>query len=285
LKQPDEGVTRAKDSLKRLRGNEVEADKELLELQQAMESEAEEAPWGTLFSDKSIFKRVVIANMLQWGQQFTGVNAILSYGPAIFNDAGVPIKPLQASVLVNFCMLLATIASMYVIDMWGRRRLLLLGGGIMFVSLGLAAVMAKMIQDLKVNPTDTHCSAENEDTCTTYGYVLVVAVCIYAMGFGPWGIIPWVYPSEIFSMDVKEKAMSTSVTSQWAANFLIAFLVVGQVHNWGAWGTLAFYTACLGLVVVYVALCVPEIKGVRLEDMESIFGARTTSQQEPLAEA
>merc|ERR1711959_324406 len=53
LQQPDEGVQRAKQSLRRLRGNEVEADKELFELQQALDSEAEEAPLSTLVSDAS----------------------------------------------------------------------------------------------------------------------------------------------------------------------------------------------------------------------------------------
>jgi sugar porter (SP) family MFS transporter len=284
LQQPEEGERRAKESLKRLRGNEIEADKELVELKQSLEAESKEAPFSTLFTDPSVRRRVIIANLLQWGQQFTGVNAILSYGPAIFADAGVPIEPLQASVMVNFCMLLATIASMYVIDVWGRRLLLLVGGAVMFISLGVAAILAKMINDLKLDPSDDACPAESADTCTTYGYILVVAVCIYAMGFGPWGIVPWVYPSEIFPMDVKEKAMSTSVTSQWGANFLIAFLVVGQVHAWGAWGTLAFYSVCCGLVVAYVALCVPEIKGVKMDDMESVFGARTTGQQEPLTD-
>jgi sugar porter (SP) family MFS transporter len=273
LQQPEEGVKRAKDSLKRLRGSEIEADKELLELQTSMEKEADEAPWGTLCSDKSILKRVIIANALQWGQQFTGVNAILSYGPAIFHDAGVPLDPLVASVLVNFCMLLSTIAVMFVIDVWGRRILLLLGGVVMCVSMAVAAVLAKMINDMGTG------ADVDEDTKKTYGLLLVVAVCIYAIGFGPWGVIPWVYPSEIFPMDVKEKAMSTSVCSQWAANFLIAFMVVGQVHSWGAWGTLTFYAACCGVVVAYIALCVPEIKGVRIEDMESIFGPRSTGQQ------
>merc|ERR1712070_288180 len=280
--QPDEGIRRAKNSLKRLRGNEIEADKELFELQQAMESEAEEAPWSTLYADKSILKRVIVANLLQWGQQFTGVNAILSYGPTIFHSAGVPLDPLLASVLVNFCMLLATIGTMMVIDVWGRRILLLLGGGVMFVSMGIAAALAKMIDDLGDEHT---CLGSCKETKSTYGYLLVAAVCIYAIGFGPWGVIPWVYPSEIFPMDVKEKAMSTSVFSQWIANFLIAFLVVGQVHAWGSWGTLAFYAASCGLVVAYVAVGVPEIKGVRMEDMESIFGTRTTGQQERLAEA
>jgi len=282
LKQPEEGAQRAKASLKRLRGNEIEADKELLELQVSMETEPQEATWGTLCSDPSIRKRVLIANMLQWGQQFTGVNAILSYGPSIFNDAGVEMDGLVASVLVNCCMLLATIAAMMVIDKWGRRLLLLIGGAVMFVSLSTAAILAKLINDMG----DVSDDPVQSDKKKTMGYLMVVAVCVYAMGFGPWGIIPWVYPSEIFPMDVKEKAMATSVCSQWTANFLIAFLVVGQVHATGAWGTLAFYSVCLLLVLLYVFFCVPEIKGVRVEDMETVFGARTTnSQQERLAEA
>merc|ERR1712183_1264118 len=117
-----------------------------------MENEAEEAPWGTLCSDKSIRTRVLIANCLQLGQQFTGVNAILSYGPAIFHDAGVPLDPLVASVLVNFCMLLSTISVMFVIDFWGRRVLLLLGGGVMCVSMAVAAVLAKLINDMGTGP-------------------------------------------------------------------------------------------------------------------------------------
>merc|ERR1711865_423628 len=147
--------------------------------------------------------------------------------------------------------------------------------------MSIAAALAKRIDDL------TNEFGDDADT-ETLGVWLVVAVCIYAIGFGPWGVIPWVYPSEIFPMDVKEKAMSTSVFSQWIANFLIAFLVVTQVHNWGSWGTLAFYAVCCGLVFLYVLVGVPEIKGVRMEDMETIFGARTTGtaeQQQRLAEA
>lgn len=263
--QPEEGVKRAKDSLKRLRGCDIAADKELAELQHSMETEPEESPWSTLCSDKSIRKRVIVANMLQWGQQFTGVNAILSYGPTIFHQAGVPLDPLVSSAIVNFFMLVSTIGVMFVIDVWGRRILLLGGGIIMTLSMGTAAILAYIINE---NPDDIEGNKP-------LGYALVAAVCVYAIGFGPWGAVPWVYPSEIFPMDVKEKAMSTSVTSQWAANFLIAFLVVWQVNVIGAWGTLAFYSVCCGLVVVYVALCVPEIKGVPIEDMESIFGART----------
>jgi len=259
-------------------------DKELFELQQALESEVEEAPWGTLISDKSVFKRLLVASLLQWGQQFTGVNAILSYGPAIFADAGVQFTgdslqdPLIAQVIVNFSMLVGVIVAMFAIDVRGRRVLLLAGGAIMFVSLSVAAILGKMIYDMGDD-------ASMNDTKKTYGLWLLVAVCVYAFGFGPWGAIPWVYPSEIFPMDVKEKAGSVWVGQQWIANFLIAWLCIGQVHSWHSWGTLAFYAVCCGVVLVLVAFFVPEIKGVRAEDMESIFGARRTGPQERLAEA
>jgi MFS family permease len=180
--------------------------------------------------------------------------------------------------MVNAAIMCSVIAVIFAIDVWGRRFLLLLGGSVMTVSMTVAAVLGKMIHDMEDDPTMA-------DTRKTYAYMLVAAVCCFAMGFGPWGAIPWVYPSEIFPMDVKEKAMTTSVFSQWIANFAIAFLVVPQLKYLLTWGTLAFYAVCCAVVVVVVALTVPEIKGVRMEDMESVFGARKTAPQERLAEA
>merc|ERR1711965_715467 len=121
---------------------------------------------------------------------------------------------------------------------------------------------------------------------TTSGYLLLAAICAYFFGFAiAWGGIPWVYPSEIFPMDVKEKALSTSVFSHWTANCIVAIWCISQVSSWGAWGTLAFYSACCGAVLVLTAVFVPETKGVPMEDMDSIFGARRNGPQEPLAEA
>lgn len=61
--------------------------------------------------------------------------------------------PLLATVITDFCQLCATIASMFVIDLLGRRFLLILGGGVMFVSMTTAAILAKLINDMKDDPT------------------------------------------------------------------------------------------------------------------------------------
>merc|ERR1711941_217226 len=109
-------------------------------------------------------------------------------------------------------------------EKFGRKILLLAGGVVMFLSLLAATILAKVMENMGDDLTP-----EEQAHKKTLGYVLLVFVCVYAFGFGPWGAVPWVYPSEIFPMDVKERAMSTSVFSQWIANFLIAFMVPAQV--------------------------------------------------------
>merc|ERR1711937_120734 len=93
-----------------------------------------------------------------------------------------------------------------------------------------------------------------------------MGMAVFSLG---WGATPWVYPSEIFSMETKEKALSTSVASQWIANFVIAFMVPLQVKALGTSGTFLFYTVCLVIGTALVFFFVPETKGVAFEDMAS----------------
>jgi len=271
LGQRDVGVAKARASLVRLRSDDEKAEEELQELVEALAQASEQQPYSTLFRDPSIRYRVLVANFLQWGQQFTGVNAILSYGPAIFKDAGVPLDPLVAGAIVNLFMLLGTGICLAVIDKAGRKLLLILGGSVMTIALLVSTILAKLIFDMGHDVAPDQAARQE-----ALGYCLFAFVCIYAFGFGPWGTIPWLYPSEIFPMDVKEKAMSTSVFSQWMANFVIAFMVPGQVRSWESWGTLLFYSVTSLVMLIGVMFIVPETKGVKMEDMETVFGSRTT---------
>merc|ERR1719401_676975 len=116
---------------------------------------------------------------------------------------------------------------------------------------------------------------EEKDQTNGTGSTLLAILCGYIISFGfGWGGVCWVYPSEIFPMDVKEKAMSTSVGSQWLANFLIAFLVPYQVAALNLYGTFIFYSVCLVVIFLLVFFLVPETKGVPMEEMDNLFGAR-----------
>jgi len=268
----EQGVENARESLKKLLGSEVAADNEISELKASLAAEQEVAPWSVLWSDRSIRKRVVLANLLQWFQQFTGVNAILSFGPTILTAAGIPISVFLAAVMYNACGVIFTIIMALVVDKAGRRKLLMLSTASSFAFMLAAAILALMMETMAGQLGDAGKAA--------LGWGLLACLCGYMASFSMgWGAIPWLYPSEIFPMDVKEKALSTSVCSQWIANFAIAYLVPQQVALMSPSGTFFFYAACLALGFIWVGYCVPETRGLTLEDMDSVFGARSTPKE------
>lgn len=263
------GAKEARSTLVKLRGTD-NVDEELLEIEESIKNESQEAPWSVLWTDKSIRKRVIIANMLQWMQQFTGINALLGQGPKLFAAAGVPMTGNQAGFFTSAFNLVGTIVMMIIIDKKGRRPLLLFGAVGMFVFMAAAGIVAQfMLYDVDASKL-VRTSQE-----VVGGWLLLALVCMYFMSFAiAWGGIPWVYPAEIFPMDVKEKALSTSVFSQWIANWLIAFITPKQVDIWGVPATFYFYAAFIVLSTAFVYFYIPEIKGVAIEDMDTIFGER-----------
>lgn len=257
------GDQKALDALLLLRGNQKAADFELAELKAHLKGE-EDRPkgrWSTLYRDPSIFKRVLIANGLQWMQQFTGINALLSFGPTMLNEAKLEFDPQLGQVFINLCNLASTVIMMGLIDKFGRRALLLAGAAGMLFFMSAAAVISYCIKVLEMtNGT---------------GILLLIILCGYMFSFGiGWGGVPWVYPSEIFPMDVKEMAMSTSVASQWFANAVIAALVPMQVQYFNLHGTFVFYAVCLAANFAVVYKFIPETKGLELEEMDVLFGPR-----------
>lgn len=256
------GAQAARTVLVKLRGTD-QVDAELNDIESSLSFETKQAPWSVLWTDPSIRRRVIIANMLQWMQQFTGINALLGQGPKLYAASGIDLDPNVANFITNSFNLAGTIIMMVVIDKWGRRRLLLAGAVGMFFFMSSAGFLVYFFKSSLVAM-----------------WMLLGCCCLYFLSFAiAWGGIPWVYPSEIFPMDVKEKALSTSVCSQWIANWVVAFLTPYQIDKWGSSDirpapTFFFYSIFIVFNFAFVYFYVPEIKGVALEDMDTIFGER-----------
>lgn len=176
------------------------------------------------------------------------------------------LDPLTCQVIITIFNLAATVLMMSLIDRFGRRTLLLGGGAGMFFFMSASTVLAYSIDVLKMEGA--------------VGWLLLGCLCGYITCFGiGWGGVPWVYPSEIFPMDVKEMAMATSVGSQWLANFLVALLVVEEIHFWRLPGTLLFYSIHLAVNFLIVYVFVRETAGRTLEEMDELFGKRLESRR------
>jgi len=221
-----------------------------------IESETAEGQvsWSELLSEPSLRLRVFIARWLQFAKQLTGVNAFLGYFGTLANGLGV--DPLVGSICFNGGMLPGVLLGLWFLDSRvGGRRIQLIGSiFVMVPALVLAAFAA------------------------IFGWsqlIVLVMVCVFGIGFQlAWGMIPWVYPSELFSMAEKGKAMSLAVFCQYVANAIV-FYITPMMMGWSFVGTL-FIFACLNFVnLIFVAIFVKETKGVPLEHVPALFGKRT----------
>ncbi|EAW23002.1 putative MFS monosaccharide transporter [Aspergillus fischeri NRRL 181] len=212
-------------------------------------------------------KRVLIAMSAQALAQLNGINVISYYAPLVFESAGWAGRDAILMTGINGLSYLAsTVPPWYLVDRWGRRPILLSGAVAMIISLSLISYFIYI--DVAATPTLT-----------------VIFVMIYNASFGAsWGPIPWLYPPEILPLSIRAKGASLSTATNWAFNWLVGEVtpVLQAAIKWRLYLVHAFFCAC-SFVLVYFLY--PETSGVRLEDMDVLFGDATTAVPTPATQA
>ncbi|KAF5262098.1 hypothetical protein FOXYS1_7185 [Fusarium oxysporum] len=202
--------------------------------------------------------RVFIAMSAQALAQLNGINVISYYAPYVFESAGwVGHDAVLMTGFNSLTYLMSTIPPWYLVDRWGRRKILLSGATAMAISLSLISYF--LFLDIKWTPR-----------------LVVLFVMIYNAAFGySWGPIPWLYPPEILPLSIRSKGASLSTATNWAANWLVGEMtpILQEWIKWRMYLVHAFF--CVASVVI-VYFIYPETCGVRLEDMDSLFGDAST---------
>ncbi|KAI0764305.1 AmMst-1 [Trametes elegans] len=204
--------------------------------------------------------RTLTGIALQTWQQLTGINFISYYGVTFFASAGIK-NPFLISVAVNVVGTAMTLLGIVAVDRFGRRPLLIWGAVVMCACEYLIAILGVTV------------STEN----IAAQRALIALVCIYVASFAStWGPVAWVVTGEIFPLNVRAKGISLSAASNWLLNWALAFSTPYLV-NAGAgdaglevkvffiWGS-----TCAGCVA-FAYLCVPETKGLSLEQIDLLY--------------
>ncbi|PGH16896.1 hypothetical protein AJ80_05040 [Polytolypa hystricis UAMH7299] len=224
-----------------------------------------ERSYGDMF--RRYGRRVFIAMSAQAMAQLNGINVISYYAPLVFESAGwVGRDAILMTGINSITYLASTIPPWYLVDHWGRRPILMSGAVAMVISLSMISYWIYI--DIKHTPMLT-----------------VIFVMIYNAAFGAsWGPIPWLYPPEILPLSIRAKGASLSTASNWAFNWLVGELtpVLQETIKWRLYLLHAFFCAC-SFVLVYFLY--PETSGVRLEDMDVLFGDATTAAPTPVTPA
>merc|ERR1712232_600413 len=250
------GYEAAAATLQKIRKGSVASEAKAMQLQSEAEAEAGAVSYRELFTSSGRRRRVLIACYLQVAQQLTGVNAFLSYTADVFAGAGIPKDQIASmpgyAIYFNLLMLLGCIAGLVCIDSrYGGRRSQLLSATLVMGPPLIVAGIARLIG--------------------WPGWIGVVALALYGPGFQfAWGIVPWLYPAEIFSMSEKDKAVSLSTFFVFAINFVINVITPPLLDASAGWTFVIF-----GLLnvsnFVFVYLCIRETKGVPLEEIPALF--------------
>ncbi|KAL1739274.1 general substrate transporter, partial [Schizophyllum fasciatum] len=94
---------------------------------------------------------------------------------------------------------------------------------------------------------------------------------LHVLGFSVfWGPVPWVYLGESFPLRVRPKAIALGSATNWLWNFLLSFFAPRIADDIGPLIMLIFF----GMLVfgfIYVWLCIPEVKGLTLEEVDQLY--------------
>lgn len=202
----------------------------------------------SLFSGK-YNRPILLAFLIAFFNQLSGINAIIYYAPRVFEMAGLAKNSAFLSSagigIVNFVF---TLIGWYLIDRSGRRKLLLIGSVGYIISLSLMAFSFS---------GDVHAGI------TWFTFLFIAA---HAIG---QGAVIWVFISEIFPNSVRAAGMSFGSLTHWFFAALISQTFPFFVKSAGGSFIFRFFAIMMVLQLLFVWKLMPETKGIALEDMNA----------------
>jgi len=227
--------------------SETEAQLAINEMKEAALLEDTSAH-GHFFSGKYKVP-IVLAFLLAFFNQLSGINFILYYAPRILQRAGFgSADSLLSSVSIGGINLIFTMLGMYLIDRAGRKQLMYMGSFGYIISLSMTA----------------YGFYSGAAPIFTLSFILLF-IASHAIG---QGAVIWVFISEIFPNRVRAYGQSLGSGTHWVFAALITLFGTVAIQNFEPHMVFAFFAVFMILQLLFVAFMMPETKGISLEDLQ-----------------
>ncbi|XP_005408505.1 PREDICTED: solute carrier family 2, facilitated glucose transporter member 6 isoform X2 [Chinchilla lanigera] len=230
--------------------------------------------------DPHMYRPILIALLMRFLQQLTGITPILVYLQPIFDSTAVLLPPEDDAAIVGAVRLLSVLIAALTMDLAGRKVLLFVSATIMFaanLTLGLYVRFGPraLAHNGTVGLENMPLGGTEQPLATPTSYLTLVpllATMFFIMGYAMgWGPITWLLMSEILPLRARGVASGLCVLVSWLTAFALtkSFLLVENAF--GLQVPFFFFAAICLVSLVFTGCCVPETKGRSLEQIESYF--------------
>ena len=191
---------------------------------------------------------LILAFLIAFFNQLSGINAFLYYAPRIFEEAGLgESTALLSSIGIGVTNMVFTLIGVFLIDRLGRKQLMYYGSAGYIISLSLVA-----------------CAFFFDWGGLTVPIFLFLFIAAHAVG---QGTVIWVFISEIFPNHLRGAGQSFGSSVHWILAAIIPSLIPILFTTIGAGTVFAFFAFMMFLQLLFVIFIMPETKGVSLEKL------------------
>lgn len=229
------------------------------------------------FKKKHVYKPLILSVTLIFFHQFSGINVIIFYAAIIFQKAGINNARETALYAVGLLQIVATAISSSLVDLTGRKVLLVLGSiGMAISSTGLGMHFFFTRASLCISENITNATDYLDAGTSSCNPQLAPLAITSLMAFGfifsvGWRALPFIVMSELFPLQLRGLLGGIGMCSLW----FYAGIVTGFYQDYEA--TVQPYTAWWSFALIsfigafFVLICIPETKGKSLEEIEMYF--------------
>ena len=192
---------------------------------------------------------ILLAFLIAFFNQLSGINAIIYYAPRIFEMTGLSKSTaLLSTAGIGAVNLVFTMLGLSLIDRFGRRMLMYIGSFGYIISLSLVAL------------------AFYRNSFAGMTIFIFAFIASHAVG---QGAVIWVFIGEIFPNEVRAAGQSFGSFTHWICAAIITNVFPVLASRFGGAPIFAFFTGMMVLQLLFVMFLMPETKGIALEDMEA----------------
>ncbi|KAI8137994.1 general substrate transporter [Fennellomyces sp. T-0311] len=273
-------VEEARDVIARLNDTTPDSDyvaEEVAILEHTLSLEAQKFSWREFWRHGRVqhFRRMMLGVVAQAMQQYCGINLITYYATILFEQSlgfSAMMSRLLAAVNGTEYWMSAVVA-MYMIERFGRRKLMFVGLVGMMCSM---AVLAGCISS-GVRDSEGRIVLEKAEggvgTLTLFTFNTFFAIGFLGM--------TWLYPAEINPLRTRVQANALSTCSNWLSNYVIVMITPPAIANIG-YGIYVIFAIFNFLFIPIVYFFYPETKGRSLEEMDVVFAKANEEKVSPV---